>query len=222
MSHANPAPMEGRLADGQSTGAPVEKVTIFVMGQREGAGELLLLYHPTAGIQLPAGTVEMGESPMAAALREAQEETGLTELVWGGMLGVEREELPSTEGVIACSTPVYTLPDLASAARGELRRGLVVEVVRAARGFLQVRYSETDRYPDPQYVTFELLGWIPTDAVTGGRIRHFAWVTAPDSTPTCWTHFDDHHNFTLRWHRLDALPELVAPQAPWLRYLSKL
>lgn len=30
---------------------------------------------------------------------------------------------------------------------------------------------------------------------------------------------DDEHEFTLRWHALDALPALVAPQAPWLKYL---
>ncbi|MCC6457577.1 MAG: hypothetical protein IT328_21655 [Caldilineaceae bacterium] len=165
--------------------------------------------------------MELGESAMAAALREAQEETGLHDLVWGGMLGVEREELPPGEGIVALTTPVYTTPDVKSAARAELRRGLTVEIVRAADGFLQVRFSENDRYPDPHYVTFEVLGWIPADAVAGVRIRHFAWLTAPDSTPRSWTHFDDNHNFTLRWHRLDALPELVAPQAPWLRFLPK-
>jgi 8-oxo-dGTP pyrophosphatase MutT (NUDIX family) len=71
---------------------PAEKVTIFVMGERAGAAEILFLYHPHAGIQLPAGTVDVGESAMEAALREAQEETGLQGLVWGGMLGEEREE----------------------------------------------------------------------------------------------------------------------------------
>lgn len=202
------------------TGAAVEKVTAFVMQQREGIDELLLLYHPYAGIQLPAGTVEIGESAKMAALREAQEETGLEGLTWGGMLGVERETLSPGTGVMALSTPVYTTPDLTSEARAELRRGLAVEVVRADGNFVQVRFTETDRYPDPQYMTFELLGWVPAHSVAGERIRHFAWMTAPPSTPRSWTHFQDFHNFTLRWHRLDDLPELVAPQAPWLRFLS--
>ena len=34
--------------------------------------------HPEAGIQVPAGTVEPGETPHAAALREAAEEIGLS------------------------------------------------------------------------------------------------------------------------------------------------
>ena len=208
--------------DAERTGAPVEKVTVFVLRQGgAGVAELLLLYHPYAGIQLPAGTVEVGERARTAALREAQEETGLQELAWGGMLGTERDELPPGEGIVALTTPVYTTPNVTSAARAELRRGLSVEVVRLAAGFLQVRFSEYDRYPDPQFKTFEVLGWVPSGAVAGARIRHFAWLSVPGATPSRWTNFDDNHNFTLRWHRLDALPALVAPQAPWLRYLPK-
>jgi 8-oxo-dGTP pyrophosphatase MutT (NUDIX family) len=201
------------------TGAPVEKMTVFVIGQREGAAEVLFLYHPNAGIQLPAGTVELGESAMAAALREAQEESGLDGLTWGGMLGVDREELPRGKAVTALITPVYTRPNITSSCYAELRRGLMVDVVRAAGDFLQVRFTENDRYPDPQYLTFDLLGWVPANTVSSVRVRHFAWLLAPDSTPPRWTHFNDYHNFTLRWHRYEDLPQLVPPQAPWMRYL---
>ena len=44
--------------------------------------ELLVFRHvdfPKAGIQVPAGTIQLGESPEAAVLREAHEETGLNE-----------------------------------------------------------------------------------------------------------------------------------------------
>jgi 8-oxo-dGTP pyrophosphatase MutT (NUDIX family) len=44
---------------------------------------LLVFEHPEspeAGIQVPAGSIKPGESPQAGALREAQEETGLTGL----------------------------------------------------------------------------------------------------------------------------------------------
>ena len=34
---------------------------------------------PEAGIQVPAGTVELGANPQDAVMREAKEETGLTE-----------------------------------------------------------------------------------------------------------------------------------------------
>lgn len=65
---------------------------------REGASgpEVLLLYHPDhpdAGIQIPAGTVEPGEAIVAAALREAYEETGLTGLELVGILGVREVDM---------------------------------------------------------------------------------------------------------------------------------
>ncbi|MDE3000013.1 MAG: NUDIX domain-containing protein [Gemmatimonadota bacterium] len=46
------------------------------------SGRLLLLFTqpgaPDAGIQVPAGTIEAGENPRDAVMREATEETGLT------------------------------------------------------------------------------------------------------------------------------------------------
>lgn len=57
-------------------------------------GERLLVFAhpdaPEAGIQVPAGTVEAGEDPAKVVLREAVEETGLTELEIVSFLG-ERE-----------------------------------------------------------------------------------------------------------------------------------
>jgi 8-oxo-dGTP diphosphatase len=57
---------------------------------------LLLLAHPQApeaGIQVPAGTLEPGESPEAGALREAWEETGLPDLTLVRFLGEQRRDM---------------------------------------------------------------------------------------------------------------------------------
>ena len=55
----------------------VQKVVAYVV-----ASDQLLVFvhplHPQVGVQVPAGTIEPGESPLAAVLREAHEETGLT------------------------------------------------------------------------------------------------------------------------------------------------
>jgi ribosomal-protein-alanine N-acetyltransferase len=58
--------------------------------------KLLVFSHPLcpeAGIQVPAGTIEKGESPHDAALREAREETGLHELETCSFLGVREHDL---------------------------------------------------------------------------------------------------------------------------------
>ena len=57
---------------------------------------LLLLAHPhapEAGIQVPAGTLEPGESPEAGVLREAWEETGLRDLAPMRFLGEQLRDM---------------------------------------------------------------------------------------------------------------------------------
>lgn len=60
-------------------------------------GDRLLVFRhvdfPEAGIQVPGGTIEPGEAPEAAALREAEEETGLRDLALVGLLGEAERDL---------------------------------------------------------------------------------------------------------------------------------
>lgn len=61
-----------------------------VLAYITNAGRLLVFRHtgyPEAGIQVPGGTVAEGEPPDAAVLREAFEETGLTNLELDVLLG---------------------------------------------------------------------------------------------------------------------------------------
>lgn len=60
--------------------------------------QLLVLDHvnqPDLSMQIPGGTVEAGESPVVAAIREAEEETGLTSLKLKTFLGDFRKDLSS-------------------------------------------------------------------------------------------------------------------------------
>lgn len=68
--------MTGVRAAGRPTGAAERKVTALVTRPGPEGPELLCFDHPSAGVQLPAGTVEAGESFADAARREAWEETG--------------------------------------------------------------------------------------------------------------------------------------------------
>ena len=67
----------------------VDKVVIYLTSH----GKLLVFDHPNiseAGTQVPAGTIEPGEPPERAAMREAFEESGLSSLALRRFLG-ERE-----------------------------------------------------------------------------------------------------------------------------------
>jgi 8-oxo-dGTP pyrophosphatase MutT (NUDIX family) len=70
----------------------VSKVVCYVV-----CGSKLLVFrqpnNPEAGLQVPAGTIEAGESPEDAARREVVEETGLSDLRSLGKLGSYRFDM---------------------------------------------------------------------------------------------------------------------------------
>ena len=56
------------------------KVIAYVVQKRNGQWRLAVFKHrdfPAAGLQVPGGTVDKGESPEVAVVREVQEESGL-------------------------------------------------------------------------------------------------------------------------------------------------
>jgi 8-oxo-dGTP pyrophosphatase MutT (NUDIX family) len=73
----------------------VKKVTAIVLRNRGKHPEVLVFDHPlddgTFMIQLPAGTVEEGEAPESAVLRELHEETGV-HVEPGILVGTRDEE----------------------------------------------------------------------------------------------------------------------------------
>lgn len=54
------------------------KVAALITHGTGASRRLLVFEHPSGGIQVPAGSVEPGEDPAAAVLREVHEESGLT------------------------------------------------------------------------------------------------------------------------------------------------
>ena len=59
--------------------APIAKACPVVLREAPEGTEILVFEHPLAGVQLVKGTVEPGETPQAAALRELAEEAGLAD-----------------------------------------------------------------------------------------------------------------------------------------------
>ncbi|WP_347319558.1 NUDIX domain-containing protein [Rossellomorea sp. RS05] len=62
---------------------PIKKAYGYITRNHNGRPQVLVFQHPIleAGVQIPKGTVQDGEDPEAAVVREMIEETGLTE--WG-------------------------------------------------------------------------------------------------------------------------------------------
>ena len=97
----------------------LEKVTAFVTRPGPMGLELLCFQHPNAGIQLPARTVEPGEEPAEAALREVREEAGLTQVA------MDRHRLlgAAVGGRVCGDPPRY--PSLCPPRPGQFRLGVV-------------------------------------------------------------------------------------------------
>jgi 8-oxo-dGTP pyrophosphatase MutT (NUDIX family) len=84
---------------GMTAPPPRLRVAAYVLRATATGPELLVFDHvdfPEAGTQVPAGGLEPGETPVAAALREVAEETGLTGVRPVGELGVSAHPHPVT------------------------------------------------------------------------------------------------------------------------------
>ncbi|MDE0297826.1 MAG: NUDIX domain-containing protein [Candidatus Poribacteria bacterium] len=201
----------------------VEKVTAFVTRERSGVKELLLFKHPIAGIQLPAGTVENGETPVAAVMREVYEETGLRRVKIEKSLGCIENELEENERIVAKTTRVYTNPSLSSNVyKEELTRGLTVNYNSSHTDFTHVSYVEYDSASDPTRIRCNIAGWVPGKNLSARKTRYFFRLTALEETAMEWeVKGDQDHIFTLFWARISALPPLVPPQNKWLDCVHK-
>ena len=197
----------------------LSKVTAFITRASPTGRELLLIRHPYAGVQIPAGTVEPDETPEHAVLREAHEETGLTHFLPGHYLGCLDELRPEGSWVVRQQTPVHARPYLGSFEWAYFRRGLAVRELRQQAGFVQVTYEEWDHLLEPQFITYQITGWVPTLALCRGTRRHFYHLPVPGGElPQNWRQQADQHDFELFWAPLEAPPDIIYPQDEWLEY----
>jgi len=120
----------------------IEKVTAFITRVVPRGTDLLLFGHPHAGIQIPAGTVEPGETPEQAVVREAHGESGLTALTLLGYLGYTEDHFTGKHRLIREQTKVYARPDTTSFDWAQFRKGVPVTLTGQHAGdFSQVRYE---------------------------------------------------------------------------------
>lgn len=195
----------------------VGKVTAFITRRRNDATELLVFRHPYAGIQVPAGTVELGESIEAALLREVQEESGLTDVQLVRHLRTEPYANPDYLPVLR-ATKIFDAPAHDASTTGvHLRRGLWVHYLGPAEGnFAHVAYEEWDHNSDPPVVNVYQPGYVRTSVLGTGIERHFFHLSTTADTPETWQATTDGHTFDLYWTPLIPRPHLISLQDDWL------
>lgn len=202
----------------------LEKVTCFVTRRSGRDRELLVMRHPYAGMQLPGGTIEPGEDPLQAAVREAREETGVAALRVRKYIGQIFDRLPDDYVGTARPAKVYSRPDATSITWAEFPRGVAVRRLQSDGdgGFVQVRYTEHDDCLAPSYVTHAITGWVRGDALAPRIRRHLVHLTAADAGgPQSWRHYADCHHYEPRWAPLGAVPELIGSQQDWLNHVRR-
>ena len=201
------------------SGEPVlEKVTALITRGTGAGQEVLVFQHPSASIQIPAGTVEEGEDIETALWREVREETGLTDLTLLARLGEETVALPSDRRVLLRTVPMLSEPAAASPVLGlTLRRGLWVNETAVRSGWAQVRFEEYEARGAALVVSGATTGWVPSDALTRRVVRHFFHLEAHSPTPDLWRQEGEPGcEFVLYWVPLTHDPGLVSGQAEWL------
>ncbi len=204
-----------------------EKVTALIVRETPQSRQVLLFRHPSAGIQIPAGTLEEGEEPEAAALREGREESGLSALAVVRHLATRDSILPEGRAVLARDATVYSRPDPASWDWACIRRGVAVDMLRRAGDWVQVDFREANRFPDPEFDTFRIIGWVDESVLCTALRRHFYLLTPTAPTPDGeWAVEIDNHVYRAFWAPLGEVlatgGNVIEPQRHWLDYLRDL
>src|SRR6266567_3503243 len=193
------------------------KVTAFIVRQRSSQRELLVFAHPTAGIQVPAGTVEESDTFEDAVLREIHEETGLEQVRLVKTLTESSYSLKEPLQAFLRPTPLFSEPSLTSApvdigyGDGSLfRRGMIVSLHREVEGWSEIIHEEYDLNVNPPKIQFSIRGWVPSHYLTAQQTRRFFLLTPTQETPDTWELLaEDRYLFRLHWIPLVPRPQLM-------------
>lgn len=188
------------------------KVTSFVV-TADKPHHLLVFKHPTAGLQLPAGTVEPGETPLTAARREVAEETGLSVQSRGVVLGEAVNELELDRAVVV---------ETVDSGGERFRRGHRVKVLdrNEARGTVQIREEIFDYDTTPPKLLSFTDGEVSANALAYRIRRTFVLFVEQVQTAEPWIQRADGHDFTVQWRKLTSdipLADGAKNQKKWLR-----
>ena len=201
----------------------IQKVTAFIVRERGGIKELLVFKHPTAGIQIPAGTVEEGEDIENAVKRETHEETGLQLVEIESYLGCFENELENNQRIIAETTQVYVEPNLTAIPyKRKLSKGLTVDYLSTQKDFTHISYIEYayNKFHKPISIDTNITGWVLNESLSAQKKRHFFLMSTREETADAWElKGDQGHIFKPYWTPLSPKPNIIPPQDKWLDFV---
>ena len=201
----------------------IQKVTAFIVRERNGVKELLVFKHPTAGVQIPAGTVEEGEDIETAVKREVYEETGLQSIEIENYLGCFENELENNQRIITETTQVYIESNLTAIPyKRKLSKGLTVDYLSTQKDFIHISYIEYeyDKFHKPIRIDTNITGWVPNKNINAEKKRHFFLISTQEKTADAWElRSDQGHIFKPYWTPLSPKPNIIPPQDRWLDFV---
>lgn len=185
-----------------STMTAMQKVAVFCFHR----DRLLVIHHPLAGLQVPAGTIEPDEAPLAAATRELREETGLV---------VPDLELVQSFLRVRDDGVAHTLEDIALADH-TIPRGHRVEVTQVIEGVASFDYVTRDYTHDPPRIVSSVPGTASSDALSLRTERHLFRAELPDVPESSWWCDADGHRWRCSFEPV-ADVRLFMKQQDWLQ-----
>lgn len=161
----------------------IEKVAAFIIRAGSSGPELLVFRQPGGGLQLPGGSIETGETAVAAAVRETAEETGLTglrvERIISSLAG------PPPENLYALLEPVPMIIS-GSEDRFVAGRGWLVSIADEEGENVRVIYRERDWDAATEKIVWQAAGVARRTALTDRVVRHLVLLRCDRPQPDEW------------------------------------